>query len=791
MIHVTRPVLPPPRRRPMLLLLLTVMIQDSTSQRPSKGLPVTADVLASAFHGEDARSLFTLARRARIAQDSSISSYDAKVKLRLSVRAAVGTIGPERLVYRHESAAHVQWQRNVGAHVEVTGARVAVPIIGAAKVDSNALADLLTNEAATPIPYYPGSESMWIGGGLAEVEVKERELINPLAVGAEAYYTYKLGDSLSIRLPQGEVIRVRELEVRPRTPKWNSIVGSLWLEVSTGHLVRAAYRLAAPGRAGVATSDSSGGKATVVAAAILNGMFSSSRAEISSVVVEYGLYERRFWLPRMQSVDGSVSMFFARVPVRFENAFSYESVNATNTLGVIAADSTKGDDLSIGKMPEGLDAAGRKAWRDSTQAWYTAALKARNDSIAAGLRTSAKQQCDTASTRVIVQKRSDGTVPVELRIPCDVSKLTHSADLPPSIFDDAEEIFGSADRQRLIDDALSMAAQSPFSLSALAMPRWQYGTSMTRYNRVEGFSTGLQAEAELGAGLTLRGIGRYGFSDHRGGGELSLARSNLRTTLRVNGYTRLVAANDWGSPLSFGSSTSALLFGRDEGFYYRAAGVELLQTRERGTRVELRLFSEIQRNAPQSTTFSLGGTLRSNMQSSALTSTGASVRILGTHGDDPRGLRVFTDARAEGAGGDSTYGRAALDVTLQHPVGNLFDMSLTLGGGTTVGGVPVQRRWYLGGTQTVRGQRADVAQSGNAYWLTRFEMARGMPAIRAALFGDLGWTGDRSMWNTGVRPMSGVGVGASAFDGLLRFDIARGIQPRKQTRVDLYLNVRF
>ena len=38
-----------------------------------------------------------------------------------------------------------------------------------------------------------------------------------------------------------------------------------------------------------------------------------------------------------------------------------------------------------------------------------------------------------------------------------------------------------------------------------------------------------------------------------------------------------------------------------------------------------------------------------------------------------------------------------------------------------------------------------------------------------------------------VKPMSGVGVGVSFLDGMFRFDVARGIYPKKQFRVDLSL----
>jgi hypothetical protein len=39
--------------------------------------------------------------------------------------------------------------------------------------------------------------------------------------------------------------------------------------------------------------------------------------------------------------------------------------------------------------------------------------------------------------------------------------------------------------------------------------------------------------------------------------------------------------------------------------------------------------------------------------------------------------------------------------------------------------------------------------------------------------------------------MSGVGAGASVMDGLIRFDVARGLFPRKQWRVDMYVEARF
>jgi hypothetical protein len=46
------------------------------------------------------------------------------------------------------------------------------------------------------------------------------------------------------------------------------------------------------------------------------------------------------------------------------------------------------------------------------------------------------------------------------------------------------------------------------------------------------------------------------------------------------------------------------------------------------------------------------------------------------------------------------------------------------------------------------------------------------------------------MRNVG-RPLSGAGIGFSALDGAIRLDVARGIYPRRQTRLSFYLGSRF
>ena len=764
---------------------------NSRRRHQGRRRPVTAEVLATAFKDPAARSMLLRARAARLTQDSSLVAYDAMSYERISVGLGFGRIGRDRLLFRHEAASRVRWRQGVGAWVDVKGARTAVPMAEGNHVSVDA-GDDDDPDMMGEIPYFPGQETLLIGGDLARAQVDETELVHPIADGAEAYYTYESGDSISFRLPDGKVIRLRELKFRPRQPKWNLSVGSLWFDAGSGQLVRAAYRLSVPIDIWqVANGDDP--KSMDDVPVWVKPMITPMRAEVAAIAVEYGLYEGRFWLPRLQLAEGSAQVSFMHVPFKLEMSFKYNSVNGTDSLPAIRLAA------ATPQPPDSLSEHEREAWRDSVREVRREQRRAERDSVRRGLRIADKTvtQCDTSGMRVTTTRRYGGVLPVATRIPCDTTVLANSPELPKSIYDPGEELFGVKELDALKAEALSMTAQAPFSLRMhlLPPPTVTYGPSMMRYNRIEGFSAGLSAEQELGGGYSITGTTRLGLADLQPNVELTGARTNLTKTIRLSGYNRLVSASDWGRPLSFGSSFSALMFGRDEGFYYRASGAELSGTREAsldgGARVAWRAFAEWQRSAVVKTNFAVNGAdFPPNFIAQRGAFYGVGLRLQDQRGLDPRGLRMFSDLRLEAAKGDSMYGRAALDVTLSHGLGRLAG-ALTVAGGSSVGSLPPQRRWYLGGSQTVRGQSPDTAQAGNAFWLTRAELGESSAGVRPAIFADLGWVGDRTKLRDVGRPMSGVGAGVSFLDGLFRFDVARGLYPRKQFRVDLYLESKF
>jgi len=732
------------------------------------------------------------ARAARLTQDSSLVAYDAMAHQRISAGLGFSKIGRDRLLFRHESAARIQWQRGVGVWMEARGSRTAIPV-APQEAHDEIRGEMNDPDMNASIPYFPGYEPLWIGSDMARSQVDETELVHPIAEGAEAYYTYQTGDSISFKLPNKTVIQLRELKVRPREPKWNLAVGSLWFDTNSGQLVRAAYRLAIPMDIwAVATEDDP--KSMDDVPVWVKPMITPMKAEVTAIAVEYGLHEGRFWLPRLRLAEGSAQVSFMHVPFKMEESFKYASVNGKDSLPPIKI--AQGPPRA--RMPDSLTDEQQQEWRDSVRAASRARVRAANDSIRRGLKTATRRvsQCDTSDVQISTRTRYDSTLPIAIKVPCDASKLENSPDLPASIYDPGEELFGTKDLDALKAEALSLSAQAPlqFNLSLLPPPTISFGPSLMRYNRIEGFSAGASAEQQLGGGYSVTALGRLGFADLEPNVELTATRTNLTKSVSFSGYNHLVSASDWGHPLSFGSSFSALMFGRDEGFYYRASGAELTTSRDTpfgGARVEWRAFVEQQRTAAVKTNFALNGSdFPANLQARRGTYAGLGARITHDYGLDPRGLRILSDLRFEAASGDSLYGRGALDLTASHGFGRLAG-SLTLAGGSSVGGLPAQRRWYLGGSQTVRGQSPDTAQSGNAFWLTRAEIGSNDASVRPAVFADLGWVGDRRKMAEVGRPMSGVGAGVSFLDGLFRFDVARGVYPRKQYRADLYLEAKF
>lgn len=776
-------------------------------KRVPRRIPLTPELERSAFLDPLARELLLRARDARMRQDSALLNYDASAYQRLSVGMGFRAIGRDRLLFRTENASRVRWSRGGGVHVDLKGARSVFPSMKDAEGE-------IEMDEASPIPYFPGREALWIGSGQARAEVDEAELIHPIALGAEAYYRYATGDSLTITLSDGKSIRLRELRIEPRRPEWKLSVGSFWFDVSSGQLVRAAYRLAAPLDIwGIVDEEVAREKQEAKARGEkpdpddeppgwVKGMMSPMQAQLEAVTIEYGLYGGRFWLPRAQYAEGWARASFMRIPFKMEEGFKYASVNGTDSMPTIPALLTRRqlrDSLFGDSTPwSGLTADQRKA--------RIAKLVEVDSSRRARLAEVRKDDCAKSGYYTRVETRNENSLVTAVRVPCDSTVLAKSKDLPPSIYEPGEELFGAGERDALLKEL-------DFSLQPVWAPlpvKLGYGLNQVRFNRVEGLSLGATATQQLGRGYAWDASARLGVADLVPNAELGVARTNGRTTWRVAGYHKLAVANDdWGAPLSFGASLGALLYGRDEGYYYRTTGLQLTNGLNRGGALSTRFFVERHDDVANETRFNLsralggGSEFFPNITASKATVAGVALRDQRSAGLDPAGWRLLSDLRLEGgwASVDSVdetlsraYGRVAGELTVSRGLGRNLAAALTVGGGTSRNAPLPQRGFYLGGAQTVRGQLLGAAgglTGGEAYWLTRGELALSTRVVRPVLFGDLGWAGRRNDWQHPGRPISGAGIGASVLDGLVRLDLARGIYPRQQMRLDLYVEARF
>lgn len=731
-------------------------MRDSVRQqiRLEKQIPLTPALVASAFKDAPARDLLMRARAARLRQDSSLISYDAKGYSRVSVGMGFKRIGRDRLLMRAERSSHVIWQRGNGAIVDVTGERAAFPMIdGIGKADFDIAGEV------GDIPYVPGRETLWIGSGLAKAKVNENELIHPIAEGAEAYYTYSSGDTVTFQLPGGQRLELRELRIRPRQAKWNVGVGSLWFDASTAQLVRAVYRMAQEMDIMAVAKEESAEERDPDddIPTWVKPMITPMKANVSAVTVEYGFHEGRFWLPRSQTIEGDVQVSFMHIPFKFEQRFNYASVNGDEPI----------EQIVIAAMDTARDSVSRATRRERH-----------------------RSECKTGTDRLRLQNRDDEGLRVLVKTPCDTVALARSPDLPKSIYDEGETVFGSAERDALVAEALTLGAQPGFSPLPANV---SYGLPWTRFNRIEGLSSGFAIDKVLGEGYAAHTTFRLGVADLSPNAEASIDRTDGRRTIGVGVYRRLVAANDWGDPLGFSSSLSALFFGRDEGFYYRTWGAEL--TGEGGPIfTSWRLFGEQQFDATVKTEFSLahpGGVKGELTNINAVNGNvvGLAAMHHSSYGLDPHGFRALTDLKLEGATGTFDYSRGLLQTTLSRGLIGL-DAALTLGGGTSGGHLPIQKAFFIGGVGTVRGQRAGAA-IGDSFWTTSLEIGTRNTGFRKIVFGDLGWAGSRGDLSHPGRPLSGAGVGASFMDGLVRVDLAKGIYPEKSVRANLYVEARF
>ena len=117
-----------------------------------------------------------------------------------------------------------------------------------------------------------------------------RDVPHPLSLTGIGQYDFSIRDSLKIRLPD-RTIDVIELRVRPKDDTQPRIVGSVFVDRGTSQVVRMAFNFTA-------------------------AAYIDKRNEDVFVVLENGLVEGRFWLPRRQEIEVRRTGTWLDIPAR-------------------------------------------------------------------------------------------------------------------------------------------------------------------------------------------------------------------------------------------------------------------------------------------------------------------------------------------------------------------------------------------------------------------------------------------------------------------------------------------
>ncbi|MGH7577500.1 MAG: hypothetical protein ACREM1_20540 [Longimicrobiales bacterium] len=765
---------------------LALALLQQGGEADTMRVPADSAAVASAYLDEDARGMVRLARERRQLVDRSVERYAVTARARISV--GLRALRRDRLFYRREMATHIDWTRDGPVQIDVLGAREVIPLVFSKPRLPDDMDDV------EDLAFDPADDRMMIGWNEGDDDNFVR---HPLAANSETDYRFRSGDTTIIALPDGRRVRLRELQIIPRRKDVHLIRGSFWLDAESHAVVQAGFRLADEFDLERDAEDPED-------VDDVPGILKPIRASVQYITIEYGLWELRWWLPRVVAFEGVAKIGrFVAVPMQYERVYSgYEVTGAAADIPLITIE----EHAAQAKLLR--DYCRKRHEADEEQQEDDERRRGRGDSAVRD--TGAAAVDTTRATDEPPLAPADTALPAELHglysevanpcarytvnVPSDSAALMTSELLPPDPYA-AGVAMVSADEIRELTDRLEGVAAVPWQLEAPSLDWGLGGSGLLRYNRIEGLSIGAQSELDLGR-LTATGLARIGVADLEPNVELALARETFGTRYELGGYRRLESMDPTADPFSVTASLSALLLGRDEVDYFRTLGVEL-----RGRPVEVepqwyewRVYAQRERAAKKETDFSVRHALDGNhvfpdnARAERATQYGVDLALRTWHGHDPLGFRWGAELGVNAATGTFDYARPSLTLSTAWPLPRGVVGALEVAGGTTFGHGAEQHLWRLGGVTTLRGYR-NSATTGESFWRARAELANQFPGARLVLFGDAGRAGETDNLFD-LQPLLSAGVGASLLDGLVRIDLARALRSPTGWRLTLSLDGR-
>lgn len=282
-------------------------------------LPV-APAAAQEWNDPGVRALIErgIAARQRTQPDSTLTSYRTRAHgfVFFLAQAGQGLVQPPRLIKADELDVEVYWQAPATSKQVILGWRDGRWL----PTDINYHRDhlgIVTNDFGDRIRIGEGDEV--------------RDVVHPLAPDGPDSYDYRLADSVRVAGRDG-VLRLQEVEVRPRNRRLPLVAGTLSLDAATGTLVRFRF--------------------SFTPAAYLD-----SSLEDISIVLENARLNDRWWLPWRQEIEIRRRVTWLDFPLRSIIRGRWEigdyELNVALPAGVL----------------RGPAIAGLRAPRDSGHAW--------------------------------------------------------------------------------------------------------------------------------------------------------------------------------------------------------------------------------------------------------------------------------------------------------------------------------------------------------------------------------------------------------------------------------------
>ncbi len=204
------------------------------------------------------------ARRAHVEADTGLRDFEARAHgfVFFLGQLGEGLAEPPKLIKADQLELEVYWRAPGHSKQRIVGWRDRVDL-------------------PTDIQYHRDHLGIAMNGFGDRIRLGEgdevRDVPHPLAAGAGRWYDYALTDSLTIELPQ-RVVRVYEVLVRPKDPGAPRFVGVLYLDADEAELVRMRFQFT-------------------------RASYLDPSLEDIAIVLDNGLWNGRYWLPRHQEIE--------------------------------------------------------------------------------------------------------------------------------------------------------------------------------------------------------------------------------------------------------------------------------------------------------------------------------------------------------------------------------------------------------------------------------------------------------------------------------------------------------